>query len=54
MHLPQVHAFLHERHEPKYRFEQIKRAFYVEKKMGWDEVGTLAKTKRQARAEAVP
>lgn len=54
MHLPSLQQLLKERNEPNFRFEQIKRAFYVEHRRSWDEVSVLAKPLRAELAAAVP
>lgn len=54
MNLVRLQALLDERKQPKYRFNQVKRAFYGEHRRSWDEVSTLPKDLRAALAAEVP
>lgn len=54
MHLSRLKQFLSDRNEPNFRFEQIKRAFYVEHRGSWDEVSVLSKDLRAELAAVIP
>jgi 23S rRNA (adenine2503-C2)-methyltransferase len=54
MKLAAVEAFLKERNEPKFRFAQVKRAFYVEYGANWESLTTFPKALRDACEAALP
>jgi 23S rRNA (adenine2503-C2)-methyltransferase len=54
MDLRVVEKQLKELGEPTFRLKQIKRAFYVELRAGWDEVTTLSKPARESLKTNVP
>ncbi len=54
MNFPQLKQLFAERKEPSYRFDQVKRAFYVELRQSWDEVTVLSKPLRDLCAETIP
>lgn len=54
MDLAAVEAFLRERNEPAYRLAQARRAYFVERLSGWDDVTTFPKALREGLSAAIP
>ena len=54
MNLPHLHQTLKDLKEPNFRFEQAKRAYFVDFLGSWEEVSTFSKPLRTALAEQVP
>ncbi|MEN9557736.1 MAG: hypothetical protein RL141_105 [Candidatus Parcubacteria bacterium] len=54
MELPALKAFLEERKQPAYRYEQAARAFYVELEDSWEKVTPWPKALREEAAKVVP
>lgn len=54
MHFDRVAAWLKERGEPAYRLAQVKRAFFVELRSGWEEVSVFGKALREEALKNFP
>lgn len=54
MQLSLVQTLLESRKQPKFRFEQLKRAFYVEHRRSWEELSTFPKELRAELSAEVP
>ena len=54
MNLQHLKQVLEQKNEPAFRLEQIKRAFYVERRKSWDEVSVLSKDLRAQLATEIP